>query len=274
MITSRSYPVVANVDYIEATSLVAADVLVVDRNGIGVRHDATFSSTPVVSDIIAFEWIGLYTNFVVTSDFFIRITNLGNKTQTWLIGPATTRNVAYVIWIGPVFAYYITQNGDNKTNVRNGLLAAVNAASWGFTFTATAVGTDKIRIVTPEQRFFAYSLAKAKYKSGLYTKLSGVDYLISSLENDTDYPPVPVPAASYDFGNLTLMPLGLLEYLKVPSQPAYEIYELNEGPANILKVPNLPSSVPVGQCVVNEAEQRVYFHENLGFGETIKIISK
>jgi hypothetical protein len=274
MITSRTYPVVANVDYIEATSLVASDVLVVDRNGIGVRHDATFSSTPVASDIIAFEWVGLYTNFVTDSDFFIRITNLGNKTQTWLIGPAPSPNVAYVIWMGPVFAYYITQSGDDKTDVRDGLLASVNAASWGFTFTATAVATDKIRIVTPDQQFFAYSLAKAKYKSGLYTILSGAAYLISSLESDTDYPPVPLPALSYDFGNLTLMPLGLLEYLKVPSQPAYEIYELNEGPSDILKVPNLPSSVPVGQCVVNEAEQRVYFHENLGFGETIKIISK
>ena len=127
MITSRSYTVEFEQDYMPVISIVASNVLVVDRNGIGVRHDASFQGAPTVANIKSFQWRGLYTNFVSTADFFIRITNLGNLTSTWLIGPAPTPGVAYVIWLGDLTAFYITQTGDNVTNVRNGLVSAVNA---------------------------------------------------------------------------------------------------------------------------------------------------
>ena len=274
MITSRSYTVEFEQDFIPVVSIVTTDVLVVDRNGIGVRHDASFQGSPTVATIKSFQWRGLYTNFVSTADFFIRITNLGNLSSTWLIGPAPTTGVAYVIWLGDITAFYITQSGDDVTDVRDGLVAAVNAASWGFSVTCTAVGADKIRIVTAAQTFWAYSMAKVVYKSGLYVTLSGSDYMISESQSGTGYPAIPAKVANYDFGDLVLMPSGLLQWLRVPSQAAYSLIEANLGTSNINNIPTVPGAVPVGECVIDQAQQRIYFDGILNYGEKIKVISK
>jgi hypothetical protein len=273
MITSRSYQVVDEVPYIPVVSIVASDVLVVDRNGIGVRHDASFTGSQS-EDVLSFQWLGISLSVVTGGDYFIRISNLGNLTQTWLLSPVNTAGVVYIIWLGDKAAFYIVQSGDTTATVRNALVSAVNAVSWGFTATATAVGTDKIRIVTSVQTFWAYSLGKPVYKSGLYTTIDVTDYMISEAESNTGYPAIPAKAASYQFGDITEMVNGLAEWLRVPSQAHFTLTQSNLGSTNILNVPSIPGAVPAGQCVINENEQRIYFDAPLAFNEIIKVITK
>ena len=129
MITSRTYQVVDEVAYIPVVSIVASDVLVVDRNGIGVRHDASFTGSQS-EDVLSFNWLGISLSVVTSGDYFIRISNLGNLTQTWLLSPVNTPGVVYIIWLGDKAAFYIVQPGDTTATVRNALVTRVNAVSW------------------------------------------------------------------------------------------------------------------------------------------------
>ena len=273
MITSRTYQVVDEVAYIPVVSIVASDVLVVDRNGIGVRHDASFTGSQS-EDVLSFQWLGISLSVVTAGDYFIRISNLGNLTQTWLLSPVNTPGVVYIIWLGDKAAFYIVQPGDTTAQVRNALVTRVNAVSWGFTATATAVGTDKIRIVTSVPTFWAYSLGKPIYKSGLYTIIDVTGYMITEAQSNTGYPAIPAKAASYQFADLSEMPNGLAEFLRVPNQAHYTISQTNLGSTNILNVPSIAGAVPAGQCVINQSEQRIYFDAPLAFNEIIKVITK
>jgi hypothetical protein len=98
--------------------------------------------------------------------------------------------------------------------------------------------------------------------------------MITEAESSTGYPAIPAKAASYQFGDITEMPNGLAEWLRVPNQAHFTISQANLGSTNILNVPTIPGAVPAGQCVINENEQRIYFDSNLAFNEIIKVITK
>jgi hypothetical protein len=187
-------------------------------------------------------------------------------------GPTVGVGYVYVFVNGTQQAQYAAAPLDDAEDVRDGVEAALNAVSWtGFTITTLALGTNRLRVTFSNTEDFTFFIGRTTYKTGYYCTISGIDYLIYYNDSPTGYPVLPALDPSYNFLDLTEM--GDIEtYLAEPfTVPTY-----SETFVDVVSISEVPGSanVPDQFAVIDEANQRVYFWENLNIGEVIKIMQK
>lgn len=275
MYGSRTYNVVAVQPYINVVGIVAGDVIVIDRNGIGLKHTTAFGGTQT-QNVYTYEWYGVRLGSLSSGNYLITIYNSlsgGNREILYEFGPTPTVGSTYSVYYGSIIAKYRVQSGDNTAAVRNGLKSAIDAATWGTTITTTSVSTNRLRVnITGSTVNLTTQLGTEKYKKGRYTTISGVNYIIIEQEAATAYPTLPAVAASYAFTSLTPITGTVEQYLSEPLT-AYTYSASLTTTASITGIPVVGSVTP-GQCVVDETAQRVWFDSDLNFGEIIKIFQK
>ncbi len=276
MVSVKTYIAPAAQAYVDTTGIVAADVMVVDRNGIGVKHSTSFNTGTNSEDIKAYQWYGVRPQTRPPGTFLIEISEvIGSTDRTYVfrVGPSPSTGWTYTLYYGSILAVYTSQAGDTATDVRDGLVAAVNAQTWGVSVTATAQSTNELEVVVNDLTTTLTNLVgKEKWKNGYYTVISGTNYIVLEQESTTSQPSLPAVAASYNFTSLSVIPSTIQAYL---NEPLYitSFSESVAGSANINGAPVI-GNVPANECVVYEFGQRIYFELPLNAGEIINVISK
>jgi hypothetical protein len=275
MYGSRTYTVTDSQPYIDTVGVIAQDVVIIDRNGIGVRHTVAFGGTQT-ADVYTYEWYGVRLGSLSSGNWLITISNIlsgGNRTILYEFGPTPTAGSTYSVYYGSIIAKYTVQSGDNTTAVRNGLKAAIDAASWGTTVTTSSVSTNRLQVnITGAVVNFTTQLGTQKFKKGRYTTLSGVNYIIIEQESLTAYPTLPAVAASYSFASLVPIVGTVQNYLNEPLTASTYSASLTTT-TQITGIPVVGSVTP-GQAIVDESAQRIWFDGNLNIGEQIKVFQK
>ena len=276
MVNVKTYPVNTPGAYVNTSGITAADVLVVDRNGIGVKHSASFNTGTNTEDIIEYQWYGVRPATRPSGTYLLEMSEVltsVDRTYIYRVGPSPAVGFVFTVYSGTKIAKYRVQSGDTTQNVRDGLQAAIDALSWGFSVTTTAVGVNSIEVVVGDTTNELTNLVgQEKYKNGYYTIIGGVTFIVFEQESTTSQPALPAVAASYNYTALKPTPSLITTYLL---EPLY-IINYDEGtatPANINGVPII-GNVPANECVVYDFGQKIYFHLPLVAGEIINVISK
>jgi len=276
MVSVKTYIVPAPGSYVDTSGIVAADVMVVDRNGIGVKHLTAFNTGTSSQSIKAYQWYGVRPQTRPPGTYLIEISEVIGSTDriyVFRVGPVPTAGWTYTLYFGAILAVYTAQAGDTATDVRDGLVAAVNAQTWGVSVTATAQSTNELEVVVDDTTTTLTNLVgKEKWKNGYYVTITGVNYIVLEQESTTSQPALPAVAASYNFTALNIMPSDIQTYL---TEPFYitSFSESVAGTANINGVP-IVGNVPANECVVYQFGQKIYFELPLLAGEIINVISK
>lgn len=276
MLRSGQFTSAAEIDYIPVSGVVAEDVVRVQRSGKAIRFRDTFDSGPIDVDCYKFEWTGVDTSITLDPGAYIlQVTNSVTTVRTvvYEFGPTVGVGYVYFFGVGSEQVLYVANPLDTAEDVRDGIDAALNSYSWtGFTITTVPFGTDNLRVTFSDTTDFVTKIGRISYKSGYYCTISGEEYLIYYDDDPNAMPTLPGLNAAYNFDELTLMPDGIEVYLSDPYTTPYYVETL-EGVAAISGVPG-SDTVPDQYCVIDEANQRVYFWENLNIGEVIKIVQK
>jgi hypothetical protein len=277
MYRSRTYEVIEAQNYIDVVGLTAADVVVVDRNGIGVKHTINFATGATPTATSTFSWYGVKIGTNSINQWLLTISDSiigGQRTVIYEVGSVVTAGKTYALFRGNQVAKYTAAAGNTATTVRDGLKSAIDAVSWsGFTVTTTAVSTNRLQLVIniPTVGFTTY-LGQEKWKKGRYAIISGVEYLLEYIESTSSEPALPALAASYQFSAITPMPLGLESYINEPLTG--RVFSTGNGATTDIIAFAGTINVPANECVVSEALQRIYFSDTLGLGEVIKVFQK
>jgi hypothetical protein len=275
MYGARTYNIVAVQPYIDVVGIVAGDIVIIDRNGIGIKHSTAFGGTQTVN-VYTYEWYGIRLGSLSSGNYLITISNTltgGNREILYEFGPTPVAGTTYSVYYGSTIAKYRVASGNTTTNVRDGLKAAIDAATWGTTVTTTSVSTNRLRVnITGSTVNLVTQLGTEKYKKGRYTTISGTNYIIIEQEAATAYPTLPSVAASYAFNSLTAITGTVEAYLSEPLT-AYTYTDSLTTTTSITGIP-VVGSVTAGECVVDETAQRIWFDSNLNFGEIIKVFQK
>ena len=274
MVHSTQY-ISTELNYVPVSGVVAEDVVDVHRNGIGVKFNTAFEDVPLTVDVYSFQWYGVDTSITLDSGaYIIKIYDSVGLFRTVLyeFGPTVGVGYVYLFTNGTNFASYAAAPLDTAEQVRDGIETALNAVSWGFTFTTLALGTNQLKITFTNTDEFQTFIGRSTYKTGYYCSISGVDYQLYYADNPNAYPTLPSYDPDYDFSELVEMVGGIEAYLDDPNSDN-TFSDTLEGVTDINGIPG-PLSVPDQECVISESEQRIYFHEVLNFGELIKVFQK
>ena len=276
MISARSYTVVERKSYIEVVNLINADVIIVDRNGIGIKHTSNFAGTSTTESVNSYNWYGVKRGSLASGEYLVPITVSIGATRVVLyeIGATVVSGKTYAVTYGGKVAKYTAQAGDDANDVRNGLDTAIIGETWtGFTVTTSQVSTNRLQVTfsDPAVEFLLY-LGQQKWKKGYYTTINSVLYIIDSVENTSTEPSLPTLEVSYNFTDLTAVTISLQNYLREPLS-AIEYSTASAGTTIINNTPG-SGSVTFGECVLQEAQQRIYFSGNLEPNEIIKVFQK
>jgi hypothetical protein len=274
MYGARTYNVVAADPYIDVVGLTAQDVIIVDRNGIGIKHGITFGGTQTVN-IFTYEWYGIKLGSLSSGNYLITISNTvsTNRVILYEFGPTPVAGTVYSVYVGSTIAKYRVQAGDNTAAVRTGIKAAIDAASWSTVVTTSNVSTNRLQVtITSPLVNFTTHLGTEKYKKGRYVNISGINYIVTELEGTTAYPTLPAVAASYAFANLIPLTGTVEDYLSEPLTKSVYSDSLTTT-TSITGIPTFTSVNP-GECIIDESAQRIWFDGNLNPGEIIKVFQK
>jgi hypothetical protein len=274
---ANTYKVMDALNYVPVFGTIGTKVLVVDRNGIGVKHTVNFATGATPTATSTFSWYGVKLVTLSINQWILTITNSvmsGQRTIVYEIGSVVVAGRTYAVLYGNQIAKYTAQSGDTATSVRNGLKSAIDAVSWtGFTVTTTSVSTNRLQLVINNVNVnFTTYLGQQKWKKGRYATISGVIYILEYIESTTTEPALPALAASYQFANLNTAPLGLESYLDEPLTG--RVFSTGNGATTDIIAFAGTINVPANECVVSEALQRIYFSDTLGLGEVIKVFQK
>ena len=273
MIGYKSYEVIDAIPYINVTSIVAAKVLVIDRNGIGVKHSSSFSGTETV-DVKTFEWYGLKQETTTTTNYLSQLSNsiIGSDRQIILrVGPTPIVGFVFAIYYGSIIAQYVVQSGDTDEDVRDGLISAINGESWGTTIVCTAIGLNRIQLdITGTAINPSIQLGSQLYRKGYYVTIAGINYILEEGQSTTGWPTLSAVGASYAYSLLDVIIGSIESYLFQP----LTVISFTESVTDTTDITAIPSATGVtfNQCVVDELQQRIWFYENLNIGEIIKVI--
>lgn len=273
MIGYKSYQVGDNLPYVNVNSVVAGRVLVVDRNGIGVKHSSSFSGTETV-DVKTFEWYGLKQETTASTNYLSQLSNsiIGIDRQIILrVGSIPIPGSVFAIYYGSIIAQYLVQTGDTDEDVRDGLISAINGESWGTTIVCTPIGLNRIQLdITGTDVNPLIRVGSQLYRKGYYVTIAGINYILEEAQSTTGWPTLTVVGASYAYALLNKIIGSIYSYLFQP----LTIIDYTEAVTDTTDITAIPSATGVtfNECVVDELQQRIWFYENLNIGEIIKVI--
>ena len=275
MYGARTYTVVTEQPYIDVVGVVSNDVVIVDRNGIGLQHTTFFTGTLNVS-VKTYEWYGVVQSTVGVGNFLLTLSNSivgGDRVILYQVGASPVAGTVYSVYYGSIIASYVAQTGDTTQDVRNGLKAAIDGESWGTTVTTTNISTNRLQVdITGSTVNFSVQVGTQKYKKGYYTTIAGINYILTEAESTSAYPVLPALGVSYAYSLLVPITGTVEQYLNQPNT-VYTYSESTTGTTDITAIPQV-GSVPSNKCVVDQNQQRVWFDTNLNIGEIIKVFQK
>lgn len=274
MYGARTYNVATTDPYIDVVGLTASDVIIVDRNGIGIKHTTSFGGTETV-DVYVYEWYGVRLGSLVAGDYLIIISNIVLSTRVILFefGPTPAVGTTYSVTDGNAIASYKVQTGDTTEDVRDGLQTEIDNAGWLTSISTQDVSTNRLQCTLSDPAVdLTVSLGAEKYKKGRYVTLSGINYIITELEGADAYPTLPALAASYAFTALSPFANSIEQYLEEP----LTITTFSESTTSTTDITGIPQALSVnpGECIIDQPRQRIWFDGNLNFGEIIKVFQK
>lgn len=276
MYHSRTYIVDANEPYVPTPGITGGDVVIVDRNGIGVKHSLNFESGSETVDVIKFEWYGVKRTGLEVGEYINVISQsiTTSRTTVYGIGDTVVAGRTYSFFYGSNIAKYTAIAGDTNVDVLSKLKDAIDAITWGaFTVTTSLLTSTTLQVVADDIAVdFKIYIGSEKWKYGYKCELSGIVYIIMLDIETIGAPTLPSPDLSYAFSDLLAVPSTVRSYLYEPLS-AITYNEIGSGTTDIYGISS-SGNVPFGECVISQSEQKVYFYENLGIGEIIKIFSK
>jgi len=275
MFSTKVYTVPISRPYLEVSNLISDNVIVVDRNGIGVQHITYFPGSETV-DVKTYEWYGVKTETATFTNSLTILSNtiIGSDREIIIrVGSAPVPGYVFSIYYDSIIASYLIQGGDTTQDVRDGLIAAIDNESWGTTVVATAIGLNRIQVdISGTTVDMLTKIGTQKYKKGYYVTIVGINYIIEEKVDTNTWPTLSTLGSSYAYSFLFPLPGNVESYLTEPNS-TYSYNESITGSTAITGIPSA-SSVPYGQCVVDQYQQRIWFPDDLGYGELIKIFQK
>lgn len=278
MYKAFQYTVTEVQPYLPIFGIYGDDVLIVDRNGIGIKHSNAFGGA-VIKTVYTYEHYSIKQITISSGNYLIPVIDeivyfpSTERTMVFEFGPTPTVGVVYSLYFDTVVAKYKVQVGDTTANVRDGLQTAVNAASWGTTIITTALGSNQLQLViTGETVYPRYQLGQEKYKKGYYVLIDSVYYALYQAESLFAYPILPSIAVSYDVNDITKI-TGTMETSLYEPYSQYFYSTSVGGSTDITNIPTIGSVNP-GECVIDVFNQKIWFDGNLNFGEIIKLFVK
>jgi hypothetical protein len=278
MYRSRTYKVIAEQTFVPIVGTFAADVVVVDRNGIGVKHTTSFAGSASVTEAVtSFSWYAVKRASLEANEY-LNVVSLSVTTVRSIlyeVGSNVVEGRTYSVYNNNVIAKYTAQAGDTATDVRNGLKSAIDAASWdGFTTVTSSVSTNRLSVdIDVTSKDLLIYLGQQKWKKGYTVDISGSIYLVDFVDSTTTEPALPTLESTYNFTDLTITPFGIEQYLREPLS-GIVFSEASAGTTEIFGLAGAVGAVPFNTCVVYEPEQRIYFADTLALGEVIKVFQK
>lgn len=264
--------------YLPIFGIYASDVLVVDRNGIGIKHSTNFGGSAVFT-VYTYEYYQVKQITISSGNYLIPVVDeivfspSIERTMVFEVGPTPTVGVVYSLYFDQVVAKYKVQVGDTTEDVRDGLESAVNAASWGTTIVVTPLYTNQLQLViTGDTVYPRYQLGQEKYKKGYYVIIDGYYYILYQAESFIAYPILPSIAVSYSINSITKL-IGNVEGSLYEPYSQYFYSTSVGGSTEITDIPTIGSVNP-GECVIDVFNQKIWFDANLNFGEIIKLFTK
>lgn len=282
MYKAFQYKIAISEPYLDIAGIYADNVLIIDRNGIGIKHNTTFSGGSINRDVYTYFYYQVKATQITANDYIIPITEdfvLDPRSLDVLyeFGPSPTPGVVYSIYFGNQIAKYKIASGNTTQTVRDAIKAALDALTWpaGTTLTTSSVSTNRLQVtVSGDFAYPSIQLGTEKYKKGYYIIYLGRYYTLVEAESTTAYPTLPAVAASYSLNAITQIPLGstVEGYLAEPNST----YTYSDSVTNTTALIGIPAvgNVPAGECVIDFYNQRIWFDSNLNIGETIKIFQK
>lgn len=278
MYKSYQFTVTEVQPYLSIFGIYADDVVVVDRNGIGIKHTQTFGGA-VNKTVYTYEHYSIKQVTISSSNYLIPIVDeivffpSTERTMVFEFGPTPTVGIVYSLYFDQNVAKYKVQAGDTTEDVRDGLEAAVNAASWGTTIVTTPLYSNQLQLViTGDTVYPRYQLGEEKFKKGYYVIIDNVYYAFSQAVSLTAFPTLPAIAASYSINDITKI-TGTMESSLYEPYSQYFYSTSVGGSTAITDIPTVGSVNP-GECVIDVFNQRIWFDGNLNFGEIIKLFVK
>lgn len=278
MYKSYQFTVTEVQPYLPIFGIYADDVVVVDRNGIGIKHSQTFGGA-VNKTVYTYEHYSIKQVTISSSNYLIPVVDeivffpSTERTMVFEFGPTPTVGIVYSLYFDQTVAKYKVQVGDTTEDVRDGLQAAVNAASWGTTIVTTPLYSNQLQLViTGDTVYPRYQLGQEKFKKGYYVTIDSVYYALYQAVSLTAFPTLPSVAASYSLNNITKI-TGTMESSLYEPYSQYFYSTSVGGSTNITDIPTIGSVNP-GECVIDVFNQRIWFDGNLNFGEIIKLFVK
>ena len=261
--------------YINVSGIDAQDVIVVDRNGIGVKHLTYFPGSETL-DLITYEYYGVTAATPTIGNDLKVLSNFISGTDRQIIlrvGDTPIAGYVYEVYYDSIIASYLVQSGDTVTDVRDAIIAAIDNESWGTTVVCTAIGSDRIQIdITGTLVNLLTRIGTQIYKKGYYVIISTVSYIIEEKTDPNTWPTLSSPPVSLAYTLLIPLTTSVEAYLTDPLSN-YIYAETVTGSVEVTAVPSA-SNVPFNQCVIDELQQKVWFPDDLSFGEIIKLIYK
>lgn len=282
MYKAFQYKVAVSEPYLSIGGIYANNVIMVDRNGIGIKHDTTFSGGAIGVDVYTYEYYQVKPTQLTANDYIIPIyadfvPDPRALEIVYEFGPTPTVGLVYSIYFGNKVAKYKVLTGNTTQDVRDAIKAAVDALTWpgGTTVTTASVSTNRLQInLSGDFVYPTVQLGQEKFKKGYYSIYQSRYYMLYEAESTTAYPTLPAVAASYAINAITLVPLGstVEGYLSEPNA-TYTYTDSVTDSTTLTEIPSI-GNVPVGECVIDYYNQRIWFDGNLNVGEIIKVFQK
>jgi hypothetical protein len=273
---ATTYNVSSVLPYVSVFDVIASKVLVVDRNGIGVKVASGFNAGSTTVDVIEFNWYAVKRQGLDTDEYIniISQTITTQRTTVYAIGATIVTGRTYSFYYGNNIAKYTAVAGDTSADVLSDLRDAIIGITWGaFTVTATLLTSTTLEIVISNTGVdFRIYIGQQKWKYGYKCVLNSKEYLISLDVETIAAPTLPIPELTYNFTDLLGISGSMQSYLQEPLS-AITYTEFNDGTTEIYGISS-SVNVPQGTCVIDEPAQRIYFDSNLGIGERIKVFQQ
>jgi hypothetical protein len=281
MYKAFQYTVTEELPYLSISGVYADNVVIVDRNGIGIKHSTTFSGSETV-DLYTYLYYQVKPTNITATNYIIPIyADFVPDPRTlevlYEFGPTPTVGLIYSIAFGNKIAKYKVLTGNTTMDVRDGIKAAVDALTWdvGTTVSTTSVSTNRLQInLAGDFTYPSTQIGAEKFKKGYYVIYENRYYIAVEASSTTGYPTLPAVEASYDIGDLFLLPLNLtpLGYLTEPNAT----YTYSDSVTDTTMIDGLPAvgNVAAGECVIDFYNQKIWFDNTLNLGEIIKVFQK
>lgn len=261
--------------YINVSGIDAQDVIIVDRNGIGVKHITYFPGSEDV-DLLTYEYYGVKTETPTATNDLKVLSDYISGTDRQIIlrvGDTPIAGFVYSVYSGSIIASYLVQSGDTANDVRDAIITEIDATSWGTTVVCTAIGSDRIQIdITGTSVDLFTKIGSQIFKKGYYVVISTISYIIEEKTDPFTWPTLSTPPTSLAFG--LLVPLtGSVEAYLTDALSTYTYSDSVTGTVTITAIAT-STNVPFNQCVIDEVNQKIWFTEDLSYGEIIKVFYK